>query len=187
MRVLGWLPFALVATAGFAPLAEMRPASGTMPGNTYEVGAGAVSLGKRPYVEETATTSGLLWFSGDVSKLVTLSGVGAFDTSAVGVGGAARLNAIRGDRAAAGIEGQVGYAWGAFLVPVALRVVDETWLYASPRLGTMSREPSFGIPAGISVRIVDGFMLRGEAQVSWQDFKYYNRRVHLALGAAYQW
>jgi hypothetical protein len=28
--------------------------------------------------------------------------------------------------------------------------------------------------------------VRGEAEMSWEDFKYYNRRAHLAAAVAYQ-
>jgi hypothetical protein len=42
------------------------------------------------------------------------------------------------------------------------------------------------VPAGLSVRIYDGIVIRGEWQVSWQNFMYYNRRDHWGLAGAYQ-
>lgn len=186
-----WLTVAarlvLATSCGCAPLAELRPASGSMPGNSFELGGGVVRLGERPYVTESPATTGQLWFSGDASKLVTLTAISAFDTSAATVGGAVRLNALRFDRFAAGTEAQAGGGWLAAVVPLAVRVVSESWIYASPRLGTLGRHPSFGLPAGVSIPLGSQLAVRGEAQVSWEDFKYYNRRIHLGLGVAYQW
>ena len=178
---------ALIATAACAPLGELRPASGMMPGRTYEVGAGAVRLGPRPYVTESAAGTGQLWFSANASELWTLSAIGAFDLHSAAGGGALRFNAARYRTFRGGVEVQAGWAWGAFTLPLAVRLFDETWIYASPRLGTMSRYPSFGLPVGLSARVYDGFALRAEVQTSWEDFDPYQRRVHLAAGAAYQW
>lgn len=172
---------------GCAPLGDLRPASGMMPGKTFEVGGGGVRLGPRPYVAESSTYTGQLWFSANATPRWTLSGVSAFDNQALAVGGAVRYNALLYDRFHGSAEVQAGYAWGAFTLPLAVRLFDQTWIYTSPRFGTLDRYPSFSIPAGVSARIYEGFMLRGEVQGSWQNFDPYNRRVHLALGAAYQW
>ncbi len=177
----------LLLCASCAPLAEMRPAGGAMPDKTYELGTAAVSLGPRPYVQESASRSGMLWLSADASRRVTFTGITAFDRNAAAFGVATRFHVIRADRFALSPEVAAGYAFGALLLPVAVRIVDQTWLYASPRLGTFGRDLSFGAPVGLSVRIWDGFFLRSEAQLSWPDFKYYNRRLHLAFGVAAQW
>lgn len=176
----------MTGLAGCAPLASFRPASGLMPGKRLEVGAGAVAVGPRPFVEESTQGAGQLWLMGDTSPLVTLSAIGAFDDDAFALGGALRLNAVRTGRFAGGVEGELGYAWAAISLPLAVRAFDQTWLYSAPRLGNWSDDPSFGVPLGASVRVYDGFVLRAEAQLSWQDFKYYNRRFTFGGGAAYQ-
>ena len=72
-------------------------------------------------------------------------------------------------------------------VPLALRIIDQTWLYSAPKLGNWGPEITPFVPLGLTVRIVDGFSLRCEGQLSWADWKYYNRRLHLGLGGAIQW
>lgn len=180
---------ALVGTAllGCAPLAEMRPASGMMPGRSAEMGAGMVRLSPRQYVEESPANTGMMWFSADASRVVNLSVISAFDVNALALGLALRVNALKYDRFAGGVEAQAGYGWVALTLPFAARLFDQTWVYSSPRFGTLGRDLSFGAPVGLSVRVWNGFALRGEVQTSWQDFKYYNRRLHTALGVAYQW
>ena len=77
--------------------------------------------------------------------------------------------------------------WGAGSLGVAVRTLGNNWIYAAPRLGNIGFDWAFGIPAGVSVDLTHGFVLRAEAQLSWADFVYYNRRLHLASGLAYQW
>jgi len=177
---------ALLALGSCSPIANLRPASGLMPGKQLEVGAGAAVLSPRPFVTEDWETTGQVWVSGNTSSLITLSAIGAFDSDALAAGGALRVNAVREPRVAFGIEGELGYAWAALSLPVALRLFDESWLYSAPRLGTWSSDPIFGVPLGLSLRVYDGFSLRGEAQVSWQNFQYFNRRAHFAGAAVYQ-
>jgi hypothetical protein len=172
---------------GCAPIAEMRPANGMMEGNTYEIGNALTVLGPRPYVEESGARVAQLWFAAEASKRWSFTAVTAFDKSALALGGAARLSLLRLDRFAWGTEVQVGYAFGAFTIPLSVRLFDQTWLYASPRLGTLGRDLTPSTPVGISIRLFDGFMLRSELAVSWADFKAYNRRVHFGLGVAAQW
>ena len=184
--------FFLIASAATqisacAPLGELRPASGMMPGRSMEMGSGVVHVSPRQWVEEPPSNTGMLWYSADATKVVNLSVVSAFDTNALALGAAIRFNVLRFDRFAAGTELQVGYAWAALVFPLATRLFDQTWIYASPRFGTIGRDLSFGAPVGLSVRLWDGLSARGEVQTSWQDFKYYNRRIHSALGVAYQW
>lgn len=178
----------LLGAGGCAPLGELRPASGMMPGKSMEIGSGIVHLSPRsPYVEESASNTGMLWASADASRYINFSLISAFDANAFALGGAIRVNALKYDRFAGGVELQVGHAWGALVIPVAARLFDQTWVYASPRFGTLGRDLSLGAPVGVSVRVWNGLALRGEVQTSWQDFKYYNRRIHTALGVAWQW
>ena len=178
----------LLLLIGCAPFGELRPASMMLPGRSSEVGAAFVHVGPRtPYVEESPGNTGMAWASRQVHRLVNVSLVSAFDAHAFALGAAVRLNAVRLDRVAAGAELQLGHAWGALVLPVAVRLHDQTWLYASPRLGTIGRDPSFGVPVGVSVRLWSGLAVRGEVQPSWQAFRYYNRRVASAVGLAWQW
>lgn len=174
------------AVGGCSPIANLRPASGLMPGKKLEVGAGAAALGPRPFVAEDWESTGQVWVSGNTSSSITLSAIGAFDTDAFAAGGAVRLNIVREELVAFGVEGELGYAWAALSLPVALRLFDESWIYSAPRLGTWSTDGIFSVPLGVSLRIYEGFALRGEAQVSWQNFQSFNRRVHLAGAAVYQ-
>jgi len=169
-----------------APLATLRPASGIPSGRHAEAGAALVRFSARPYVDESAAYTGQVWFSVEPSRRFTLSGVTAFDRNALASGFAARWNALRTSRVAIGPEAEFGYAWGAGSLGLALRTVGENWIYAAPRLGNLGFDWAFGIPAGVSVDLTHGFVLRAEAQLSWADFKYYNRRLHLASGIAYQ-
>jgi hypothetical protein len=178
---------ALVAILGAcSPIANLRPASGLMPGKKLEVGAGAAVLSPRPYVTEDWESAGQVWVSGDASSLISVAAIGAFDRDAVAAGGAFRVNLVRESRVAFGVEGELGYAWAALSLPVALRVFDQSFLYSAPRLGTWSSDPIFSVPLGLSLRIHDGFSLRAEAQLSWQNFQYFNRRAHYAGAAVYQ-
>lgn len=144
-------------------------------------------LSARPYVDESAAYTGQVWFSMDAGRHFTLSGVTAFDRAAAAAGFAARWNALRASRLAMGPELELGYAWGAGSLGVAVRTLGNSWIYAAPRLGNIGFDWAFGIPAGVSVDLTHGFVLRAEAQLSWADFVYYNRRLHLASGLAYQW
>jgi hypothetical protein len=189
-----WLRLAAFAAfvGGCAPLADLRPASGIMPGRSVELGMGAAALSPRPYVEEDWRSAGQLWVSADSAPYWTLSAVAALDRGAalkksLAVGGAARINTVRTDRIASGAEGELGYAWIALSFPFALRTVDETWIYTAPRLGNFGSDVAFWLPLGVSTRLYGGFMLRAEFQTSWEDFKYYNRRTHWGGGVAYQW
>jgi hypothetical protein len=170
-----------------SPVATFRPASGLMPGRRVEVGVGAAVVSPRPFVEEPARATGQVWVTTDAADDVSVTAVSAFDSNALAFGGALRWRYVRTDRVAGGLEGELGYAWAALSVPLALRAVEETWLYTSPRVGTWGTDLIGGLPAGVSVHIIDGFMLRGEVQVSWQDFQRFNRRTHGGIAAAYQW
>lgn len=148
---------------------------------------GATTVSPRPYVTESRSSAGQVWISGEPTRRVALTALSVFDDDALGVGGSVRVDALHADRFAAGVETEVGYAWGGVSTPMAGRVFDQTWLYTAPRLGTWGLDPIFGVPVGVSARMVDGLILRVEWQRSWQSFKYYNRRDHLGAAIAYQY
>jgi hypothetical protein len=183
-RAVSWLMLLFVAAC--SPIANLRPASGLMPGKRLEAGAGVAALGPRPYVSEDWALAGQLWLTGNASPRVALSALGAFDSDAFAAGGAIRLNVVQTPWLAGGVEGELGLAWAGLSVPFALRLFDESFLYTAPRLGTWSSGVIASVPLGLSVRIAGGLSLRAEGGVSWQDFAYYNRRTQLAAGAAYQ-
>jgi hypothetical protein len=116
-----------------------------------------------------------------------LSAVGAFDEHAFAAGGAVRFIPLRLRRLAAGAEAELGFAWAALALPIAVSPLTGLWLYTTPRLGNMGIHLTPGLPAGVSLELFDGWAVRAEAQVSWQEFLAYQRRVHLAGGVAYQW
>jgi hypothetical protein len=178
---------AALLTLGCAPVAVLRPASGLADGREIEIGAGVATLGPRPYVEESTEVTAQLWTTIEPAEWLSLSAVTAFDDSALAGGIAARWNALRADRVALGLEAELGYAWAAGALTGAGRLFGESWLYAAPRLGTLGGHWAVGLPAGVSFEIVNGLSLRGEAQLSWVELKYYERRTHLAAAVAYQW
>lgn len=180
------LLFATLAVSACSPVSSFRPASGLMPDKSLELGGGATVVTARPYVIEEPQGVGMLWLSGDVSRVANLTGIVVFDEEAAAIGGAARITYFRSDRFIGGVELEGGYVWLGTSLPVALRLIDQTHLYAGPRLGTWGVDPIFGAPVGLSVRVVGGLVLRAEWQRSWQSFKYYNKRDHYGGAVAYQ-
>lgn len=158
-----------------------------MPGRDGEVGAGAAIVTPRPGVDEPLQGAAQVWTLGEPSTRLTVSAIGAFDVNAFAIGGAIRFNWVRGDRTALGVEAEAGFAWAAVSVPLAFRLFDETWIYTAPRLGNFGVDPLLSLPAGVSARMIDGFILRAEAQASQQGFVHWNPRAHLGAAAAYQW
>lgn len=175
-----------VLAAGCAPLASFRPPTGLLEQRSLEIGAGGVALSPRPYVQESWRGAGQVWGRGPVTEWLELGGVVAFDDEAALGGVTAQGRYARTDRFAGAVEVELGWAWGALALPVAVRLFDQSWLYASPRLGNYGDELTPGIPLGLSLRIWDGLMVRAEGQLSWAGFRYYNRRAHLGLALAYQ-
>lgn len=182
-------PFLLaLGTSACAPLSDLRPPSALSQGDTtFEAGAGVARISKRPYVDEDPKSTGQVWFTGRAARWLNLSAVGAFDAHAAAGGVSALARYVTTDRFVAGVGVEGGFAWGAASLSAAGRLFDRTWLYTAPRFGNWGDVPSVGIPAGLSARIVGGFQLRVEGQVSWADFKYYNRRIHLAAAGVYEW
>jgi len=140
----------------------------------------------RPYVMESYRRTAQVWASHEPSRVVGLTLLAAFDEEALALGGALRLRYLRTDRFAAATELELGYLWAAISAPFSVRLFDQTWIYAGPRLANWGLDPLFGVPIGASVRVYDGLMLRAEWQPSWQGFKYYNRRSHFGFAVAYQ-
>jgi len=138
-------------------------------------------------VSEAAHTEGQFWLTGRATSWLSLTGVGAFDGRS-GLGGIAALaRYVTTDRFVAGIGAEGGYAWLGGSLSGAVRLFDDTWIYAAPRVSNWGIFAAPAVPFGVSARIYDGFHLRAEAQFSWQDAKYYNRRIHFAGAAVYQW
>jgi hypothetical protein len=186
MRPLALALLLLLLLPACTPIAGFRPASGLLPDKRLEIGGGGAVIGPRPYVEEPARGAGQVWATGRTSRRVTLSAIGAFDDSAVALGGAVRLDYLRTGRVAAGVEVEGGFAWAGASVPAALRLFDETWLYTAPRLGTRGLEWAIELPVGLSVRIFDGWMVRAEYRVSWVELDPFTRRHLVGFATAYQ-
>lgn len=170
-----------------APSQGFRPAGALDYGRDDEVGLAVSRVSARPYINETAQYVGQLWWSTRLDARWVLSAVGAFDEGSAAGGAAVRLDLASGRWAALAAEAEVGLFWGALSVPMTLRVWRRLGLYSAPRLGTWGPEVTPFLPLGISMQILDSVSLRAEGQVSWGDFKYYNRRVHWGLAGAYQW
>jgi hypothetical protein len=171
-----------------APVADLRPPSALVHDDrTFEIGAGVVNVRPRQYVIEDAHTEGQFWFTGRAASWLSLTGVGAFDGHS-GLGGIAALaRYVTTDRFVGGIGAEGGYAWVGGSLSGAARLFDDTWVYAAPRVSNWGIYVTPAVPFGVSARIHGGFHLRAEAQFSWQELKYYNRRFHLAGAAAYEW
>lgn len=170
-----------------APPASFRPASAAMGDKSNEMGMGLAAIGPRPYVDESADLVSQLWASRRVSKHLKLSAVAAMDTEAIAAGGAFAWLPIDAKGVTAGIEAEIGYAWLAFGLPLAVELPgDLLSFYAAPRLGTWGDSLMPAIPVGIDMHITRKWALRAEAQISWADFKYYNRRLQGGLALAYQ-
>lgn len=153
----------------------------------FEVGGGAAMVTPRPYVIESSHGEGQFWFTDRVVPWLSLSGVGAFDSQTAKAGIAALARYVTTDRFIAGVGAEAGFAWYAGSLSAAGRVFDDTWIYVAPRIYNWGVFATPGLPAGITSRIYRGFHLRAEAQLSWQEFKYYNRRLHLSAAAVYEW
>ncbi len=178
----------LGTNACVAPVADLRPPSALVHDDrTFEVGMGAVTVRPRQYVIEESHEEAQLWLTGRATPWLSLSGLGAFDGHS-GLGGLAALaRYLTTDRFIAAIGAEGGYAWVGGSLSGAVRLFDDTWIYASPRVFNWGIFATPAVPVGLSARIYDGFHLRAEAQLSWQELKYYNRRLHVAGGAAYEW
>lgn len=176
-----------IATSGCAPISSFRPASGIMDDRSLEIGGGGSVVSPRPYVDEPVRGAGQVWVSGRATKVLTLTGIGAAEAAAIALGGAARVDVLRTSRFVLGPEMELGFLWAAVNMGAALRVFDETYLYTAPRFGNRGATWAVDVPAGLSVRIYEGIMLRAEYRVSWAgELHYYQQRRILGLAAAVQ-
>jgi hypothetical protein len=182
------LLFALIQAVvlGCAPPATLRPIGGLPPDRRAEVGAAFAGVGPRPYAVEPWRGVGQAWGTLRITRALDLSAITAFDTSAFALGGAARLSFLQSSRVALGVEAEGGWLWTALALPLSLRIVDELRIYTAPRIGTFGSYWTPGVPLGVSIPVASGFVLRAEGQLSWADFKYYNRRVLAAAALVYQ-
>ncbi len=141
----------------------------------------------RPYVDEPTRGAGQMWLSGRVTRSLTLTGVAAREPGAFAAGGAARIDVLRADRLVLAPEVELGILWGAVNAGAALRLFEQTWIYAAPRFGTRGSTWSVEVPAGFSIGIPGGVMLRAEWRVSWAgELSYYQQRQMFGAALAVQ-
>lgn len=179
--------FTLALVAGCAPVQGFRPADGLMDGKTGEVGVGGSIIGPRPYVEEKAQGVGQVWVSKKVKKRITLTGMGAFDVAAAALGGGLRVDVVRTSRVAASVEGELGFAWGAVLVPASVRLIGQARLYTGPRFGSRGTNSAVDVPVGLSVPIQGSWVMRAEYASSWVELRNYEHRHMLGMAISYQY
>jgi hypothetical protein len=117
----------------------------------------------------------------------SVTALAAFDTSSALGGAGLRWDAFRSSRFELATELEGGFAWASVSAPASLRLWPGALLYTSPRFGNWGSELTPFLPVGLSAEIIDGILIRAEAQVSWSDFQYYNRRVHWGFAIAHQW
>lgn len=179
------LSLATIACA--APISSLRPASALLDDRSFELGAGGSMVSPRPYVEEPTRGAGQLWFSGRVTKALSLTAVAAREPGAFAAGGAARLDVLRADRLVIAPEVELGILWGALNAGAAVRLFEQTWIYTAPRFGTRGATWAVEVPAGFSIGVGGGLMLRAEYRVSWAgELSYYQQRHIFGAGLAVQ-
>ena len=188
-----WLRWAEVTTCllpavalACGPSQAFRPAGFPSDGRDTEIGLAVSSIEPRPYVNEATQRVGQAWWSVKLDERWAVSTIVGFDTSSLLGGAALRYNLVNSDWLALAGEAEVGLAWAGISLPVSLRV----WrlaLYSTPRLSNWGPNVTPFIPVGLSVKIADALIVRGEAQLSWADFQYYNRRLHWGLALAHEW
>lgn len=181
--VLAWW---VATTPACAPPGSLRPASALPPNRTDEIGFGEVMVSPRPYVDEPWGQAAQAWATHALGELVRVSLITAFDSETFAGGVALAVLPLQTDRAAAGLEVELGYAWAGFSLPVAARALGPAWVYASPRLGSWGDKLSPAVPFGLDLHVADAVSARAEMQLSWADFEPNNRRFHYGLALAYQ-
>ncbi len=179
---------AIALLTACAPISNMRPAGELLQRDrSAEVGAALTALGPRPYVQESWQYVGQLWATAVLSHSLELTGMGMFDDQAAAGGAALRWTPLKFEPLYAGTELEAGFAWAAISVPISLHAAAPLWLYGSPRLGTFGVHLTPALPLGLSVETLPGLVVRGEWQVSWEQFLAYQRRRHVGGGAASPW
>lgn len=129
---------------------------------------------------------GQAWWSTKWGERWLSSVLVGFDHSALLGGWGLRANLLQ-SRVNVAAEAELGFAWGAFSIPLSVTLSQRVAAYCSPRVGNWGPEVTGFLPCGVSGELWDGFVLRGEAELSWADFQYYNRRLHLGLAVVQQW
>ena len=69
---------------------------------------------------------------------------------------------------------------------MAVRLFDETWIYAAPRFGSLGDELAAGFLGGVSLHVYDGIFLRAEAQWTWPRLDPFERRMYVGGALAVQ-
>ena len=170
-----------------SPSQSFRPGGGLVSGRSNEIGIALSSIEPRPYVEEPTQRLGQVWWMHALDERWLFTTLLAFDTSAVLGGTALRWDALPGSRLAVSPELELGLFWAAASVPVTLHLWQGTGIYTSPRIGNWGAEVTPFIPVGVTSELFGGFVLRAEAELSWANFQYYNRRLHWGFAVAQQW
>lgn len=170
-----------------APSQSFRPAGALTEGRQQELGLAVSSVRPRPYVTEPARELGQAWWSTRLRGPWSFATLVAFDASALAGGVALRLDVVRAPHVTLSAEVEGGFAWAALSVPMAVRVWNDVGVYCSPRLGNWGPDLTAFVPCGVHGELLRGVIVRGEVQLSWADFEYYNRRAHWGLGVAHQW
>lgn len=179
---------ACVWAAGCSPSQGFRPAAAiTTPGRTQEFGLALSSIEPRPYVNEKTQRMGQAWWTVQLRERWAISTIAAFDTSSALGGAALRWDGLRSHWVNASGELELGLFWAAASLPASLRLWPGAQLYTAPRIGNWGSALTPFLPLGLSAEIAGATFLRAEAQVSWSNFQYYNRRVHWGLAVAHQW
>jgi hypothetical protein len=170
-----------------APSQGFRPAGMLDAERPRELGVAFSSVEARPYVDETSQYVGQVWWALRLDERWALTTLAAFDSSAAAAGAALRYEVASGQRAALAAEVEGGVAWAAVGVPATLRLWRGAAVYTAPRLGTWGSDITPFLPFGASVQIARSIAVRAEAELSWADFRYYNRRLHWGFAIAHQW
>jgi len=176
----------VIALSACAPPAHLRSAA--LPPNAHsELGAAAVAVTPRPYVDEPTRRVLQAWYTGRLSDRWAWSLIGAADDGAALAGGALSVQALRFERVTLGVELEGGVLWAAASVPVELRGPGELRFYAAPKLGHWGPRLSPFVPVGLSAPLGAGVFLRAEVMWSWAELQHYNARLHGSAGLAYAW
>lgn len=182
----GLVLVALLSLLGCAPPAHLRP--GALPlGTQSELGAAAVAVTPRPYVDEPTSHILQAWYTARLSERWSWSVIGAADTWAGLLGGALSVQALQLSPLTASVEIEGGVLWAAMSLPIELRVPGELRFYVAPKVGHWGPRFAPFIPVGLSAPLLSGISLRAEVMWSWADLEYYNARLHGSAGLAYAW
>src|SRR5689334_2721889 len=103
----------VILISGCGPLAMLRPISALEGGANRELGLGTAAVSSRPYVDEPWSHAGQFWFTAKATPWLQLSGISAFDDSALGVGVGATATLVQNRFFMTGAEAEGGYGWAA--------------------------------------------------------------------------